>query len=46
VQYADGRTEDITIPVTEQTTERTIELKGAVRRVDTKDELTLVTFAK
>jgi hypothetical protein len=46
VQYADGRTEDITIPVTEQTTERTIELKGAVRRVDTKDELALVTLAK
>ncbi len=46
VQYADGRTEDVTIPVTEQTTEHTIALQGAVRRVDTKDELALVTLAK
>jgi len=46
VQYADGRTEDVTIPVTDQVTEHPIALKGAVKRVDTKDELALVTFAK
>jgi hypothetical protein len=46
VQYTDGRTEDITIPVSEVVTDHTIELKGTVRRINTKDELMLANFGK
>jgi len=46
VQYADGNTDEVTVPVTEQTTERTIALKGAVRKIMTKDDLALVTYVK
>jgi hypothetical protein len=46
VQYTDGRTEDITIPVSEAVTDHTIELKGTVRRINTKDELMLANFGK
>ena len=46
VQYTDGRTEDITIPVSEAVTDHTIELKGTVRRINTKDELMLANFGR
>ena len=46
VQYTDGRTEDITIPVSEALTDHTIELKGTVRRINTKDELMLANFGR
>ena len=46
VQYADGHSEDVTIPVTEQTTEHTIALTGPVKRVVTKDDLALVNLVK
>ncbi|MFI5179550.1 MAG: M1 family aminopeptidase, partial [Vicinamibacterales bacterium] len=46
VQYADGRTDEITIPVTEQAVERSIALKGTVKKIVTKDDLTLVTYGK
>jgi hypothetical protein len=44
VQYADGTTEDVTIPVVGGTTTRQIALKGPVRRLVTKDDVTLVRF--
>jgi hypothetical protein len=43
VQYADGTTEGETIPVIGATT-RQIALKGPVRRLVTKDDVTLVRF--
>ncbi len=46
VQYADGRSEDITIPVSEAVTERTIPFSGTVKRVVMKDDLALVTYTK
>ena len=46
VQYAEGSTEKITIPVTDALTEYPIGLKGAVKRIDTKDELTLAEYVK
>lgn len=44
VQYADGGTEDVTIPVTTATVDHRLTLRGAVRRIITKDELTLAIF--
>ena len=46
IQYADGRSEDVTIPVTEQSVERSIPLKGPVKKIATRDELALVTYVK
>jgi Peptidase family M1 domain len=44
IQYEDGTTEDVTIPVTGDETTRQIALKGPVRHLVTKDEVTLVRF--
>ena len=44
VQYADGKTEEVTIPVTSATVDRQLPLRGPVRRIVTKDELTLAIF--
>jgi hypothetical protein len=44
VAYADGRTEEITISVTDALVERRIPLKGKASRVNVKDDLTLATF--
>jgi hypothetical protein len=46
VQYADGQSEAITIPVSEAVTERPIALKGPVKRIVTRDELTLAEYIK
>jgi hypothetical protein len=46
VQYTDGRTEDVTIPVSEQTIEQTIALKGTLKKIVTKDDLALATYVK
>jgi hypothetical protein len=46
VQYAEGSTEEITIPVTEALTEYPIRLKGAVKRINTRDALTLAEYVK
>jgi hypothetical protein len=42
IQYADGQTEDVTIPVIGGQVELLIPLKGPVRRLVTHDDLTLV----
>jgi aminopeptidase N len=42
IQYVDGQTEDVTIPVIGGATERQVPLKGLVRRIVAHDELTLV----
>jgi hypothetical protein len=44
VQYEDGTTESVTIPVIGGPTTRQIALKGPVRRLMTKDDVTLVRF--
>ena len=44
VAYADGRTEEITIPVTEALVDRRIALKSPARRVTVRDDLTLAVF--
>jgi len=44
VEYADGRTEDIAIAVTEAVVERRIPLKGKARRVTVRDDLTLAVW--
>ena len=44
MQYADGKTEEVTIPVTSATVDRQLPLRGPVRRIVTKDELTLAIF--
>jgi hypothetical protein len=44
VEYADGRTEDITIPVTEALVERRIPLKSKATRVSVRDDLTLAVI--
>jgi hypothetical protein len=44
VQYADGTTEGVTIPVIGGPTTQQITLKGPVRRLVTKDDVTLVRF--
>jgi hypothetical protein len=44
VEYADGRTEEITIPVTEALVDRRIALKSPARRVTVRDDLTLAVF--
>jgi hypothetical protein len=46
VQYADGSTETVTIPVTQAITEHPIPLKGLVKRIITRDELTLADYIK
>jgi hypothetical protein len=46
VQYTDGRVEDVTIPVTEATVAQTIPLTGTVKKIITKDDLTLLAYAK
>jgi len=46
IQYVDGQSQSVTIPVTEAVTERPITLKGAVRRIVTRDELTLAEYVK
>ena len=44
VQYADGTTDEVTIPVIGGSVTRQIPLKGPVRRLVTKDDVTLVRF--
>jgi hypothetical protein len=44
VQYADGTTDEVTIPVVGGPVTRQIPLKGPVRRLVTKDDVTLVRF--
>jgi peptidase M1-like protein len=46
IQYLDGRSEDVTIPVLDSIVEQRIALKGALKRLETKDELALATFVK
>jgi hypothetical protein len=46
VSYADGQTEAVTVPVTAAKVEHRIPLKGRVRRIEPKDELTLATYVK
>jgi aminopeptidase N len=38
ITYASGETEDIVVPVTDRVAERTIPLKGALRRVEANDD--------
>lgn len=44
IQYVDGTTEDVTIPVVGAPMSQQIPLKGRARRVVTKDDVTLVRF--
>ena len=44
VEYADGRTEEITIPVTDGLVERRIPLKSKASRVTVRDDLTLAVI--
>jgi hypothetical protein len=46
VQYADGKSAEVTIPVTAATVEYAIPLTGKLRRIVTKDDLTLVEYVK
>ena len=46
IQYADGQSEAVTIPVTKAVTDRPIPLKGPVKRILTRDELTLAEYVK
>jgi Peptidase family M1 domain len=46
VQYADGTSEAVTIPVVDAVTERLVALKRPVRRIVTRDELTLADYAR
>ena len=46
VQYVDGRTEEVVVVVTEAVVERSIPLKGAVRRITPKDELILAEIVR
>ena len=41
IEYADGRTETVELAVTEPAVERRVPIKGPVRRIAAKDELTL-----
>jgi hypothetical protein len=43
VQYADGHTELVTIPVTDATVDYHLALKGPIHRIVTRDPLTLAT---
>jgi aminopeptidase N len=44
VEYVDGRAEELTIPVTSAVVERQIRLRGAIRRIFARDDLSLVTI--
>lgn len=44
VQYADGTAAEVTLPLADEVTTRRIPLTGRVRRIVTKDELTLADF--
>jgi aminopeptidase N len=46
VQYADGRNEEVTIKVREATVEQAVALKGPVRRIVVKDELSLYELVR
>jgi hypothetical protein len=46
VQYADGRNEDVTIKVTDATVEQSVPLKGPIRRIVAKDELSLFEMVR
>jgi hypothetical protein len=46
VQYADGSSEEMTVPVTETTVERKIELKSPARRIFARDPLTFVEIVR
>jgi hypothetical protein len=47
VTYASGETESVIVPVTEQAVERTLRLKGALRRVEVnEDNAALVEIEK
>jgi hypothetical protein len=42
IAYTDGRTEDVVVPVTEKSVERTVPLKGTVRTIDTNRDYAAV----
>ena len=44
IDYADGRTEEVDLALTETTTEMRVPLKGPLRRIVPRDELVLATF--
>ena len=46
VQYIDGTSEQVTVPVTAARVEHTIPLKSRARRIDTRDELILATYVR
>ena len=46
VQYTDGRSEDLTLKITEPVVETRLTTKGSVRRVVAKDELSLFEIVR
>lgn len=46
VQYTDGRAEDVTLKITDAVVEERVPLKGVVRRIVAKDELSLFEIVK
>jgi hypothetical protein len=46
VQYVDGQSEAVMIPVSAAKVQHRIALKGRVRRIETRDELVLATYVK
>jgi len=46
VQYMDGKTEAVTIPVMDTVVEHKITGKGLIKRIDTRDDLTLADIVK
>jgi Peptidase family M1 domain len=46
VQYMDGKSEAVTIPVTDAVVEHKITFKGPIKRIETRDDLTLADIVK
>jgi hypothetical protein len=46
VQYADGTNEEVTLVITEATSEHRVVLKGPVRKIEVKDDLGLATIKR
>jgi hypothetical protein len=44
IQYADGRSDDVMLPLSTATTERQISLKGPLRKIVPREELILADF--